>query len=150
MSLFGRHPDGGGHPDLPRPEHSGFEVEVRGESFRTAAALSAAAEGQLAIRGDHLRALIPVRLRRERRDEGGAKAIVVLAMTGAEIGHVPREDAPGLVRALESGQGDAELTCEACVYGTRRADGGWQVGVWIAVPPENELRERLPEAPAAL
>lgn len=127
----------------------GFDVEVRGESFHMRDVLAAAHAGPCEVADDRMRSEIMVRLQREPHNQYDANAIVVLSMSGNELGHVARETAARYAPVFDRFAGLGALECSACVFG-RNVDGvGWRAGVWIALPTLKSLSAQGERASAS-
>jgi HIRAN domain len=135
--------------EIPVSDDNGYGVEVRGESFHMNDVLAVARAVPPQVTGDRMRAEIRVRLRREPHNPHDPNAILVLAESGVELGHVCRELAAEYAPVFDRIAGLTEARCCACVYGRLVEDVGWRAGVWLSMPDADLLLGELEEAQQA-
>ena len=122
-----------------------FPLEVHGESFHQAALRSLVQSHRPEIVDDRIIATFMVGLMREPTNPYDADAVAVFSLTGEQLGHVPRELAGACSRALLSSQQHCSVGCKARAYG-RRIEGGWNIGIWLALPDAEDLASVLAQA----
>jgi HIRAN domain len=120
-----------------------FEVEVRGESFhqQTISKL-VGASGNAQTDDDRRRATLRVWLRPEPENPHDPNAVLVAALSGHPLGHLPRELCASYQDVLNEVGDRARIWCEACAFG-RRVEGRWNYGIWLDLPSAAELRTVL-------
>lgn len=145
MRLFRR------KPANPEPEPQAivistggeFEFEVRGESFhQDTISKLVRASGNIQTDGDRRRATLRVWLRPEPENPHDPNAVLVAALSGHPLGHLPRELCASYQHVLNEVGDRARIWCEACAFG-RRVEGRWNYGIWLDLPSAAELRTTL-------
>jgi hypothetical protein len=145
MRLFRR------KPANPEPEPQAvvisaggeFEVEVRGESFhQDTISKLVGTSGNVQTDGDRRRATLRAWLRPEPENPHDPNAVLVAALSGHPLGHLPRELCASYQRVLNEVGDRARIWCEACAFG-RCVEGRWNYGIWLDLPSAIELRTVL-------
>jgi hypothetical protein len=120
-----------------------FEVEVKGESFhQDTISKLVGASGNVRTDGDRRRATLRVWLRPEPENPHDPNAVLVAALSGHPLGHLPRGLCASYQGVLNEVGHRARIWCEACVFG-RRVEGRWNYGIWLDLPSAAELRTVL-------
>jgi len=126
-----------------------YPLEVHGESFHQPVILALVNAHDPQIDGDRIRAEFLVGLAREPDNPHDANAVVVAALSGHALGHIPRDLAAGYSRALVTAGRHVRVACRARAYG-RRIGRGWNIGIWLAMPDADDLNSVLVDAIANL
>jgi hypothetical protein len=122
-----------------------FPVEVRGESFHEPMLRALADQAGPEIDGERLRATFAVALRREPENVHDANADAVQSMSGEPLGYLPRELAGEYSAVLAVAQQRYQVCCDARAFG-RLDGGGWNIGIWLALPDADQLSDVIADA----